>query len=152
MSNSSTISRRAERISGLSVLCFGLAMLFWIIPAHTETISYGWMRPQTLPAIACWGLVALGAAQTLIATSRATQSTPLPNRRDFGRAMLAAALIGAAAWAMGRFGFLPVAPLLSTALLLLLGARRWEWFAIAAACVPLTIWVIIVALLGRALP
>ncbi|MFT6451458.1 MAG: putative tricarboxylic transport membrane protein [Halocynthiibacter sp.] len=152
MKNERANTRIAERLSGLGILCFGLLMLLWIIPGHTETVSYGWMRPQTLPAIACWGLVALGITQTLIANSASLPASSLPSAREFLRALLAAALVSGAIWAMGRFGYLPVAPLLSTALLLLLGARRWEWFAIAALAVPIAIWLITVPLLGRVLP
>lgn len=133
-------------------MCFGIAMLFWIVPAHTEIVSYGWMRPQTLPAIACWGLVALGTTQMLIASSSASRSTSLPNPRELLRALLAALLLGGAIWTMARFGFLSAAPPLCVALLLMLGARRWSWFAIAALGVPIAIWVITVPLLGRVLP
>ena len=53
----------ANRISGLVVLLFALALYFLIIPAHTETVGSGWLKPDTLPLVAACALGFLGLAQ-----------------------------------------------------------------------------------------
>ena len=45
---------------------FGLALLLWLIPAHTETVDYGWIRPDTLPRACAWGLLMLGLVQAAV--------------------------------------------------------------------------------------
>ncbi|MCC0044595.1 MAG: hypothetical protein H6892_09585, partial [Brucellaceae bacterium] len=50
----------ANRLSGLAVSLFGLAMIFLVIPVHTEEVGSGWMKPATLPVACCVALALLG--------------------------------------------------------------------------------------------
>ncbi|MCP5368297.1 MAG: hypothetical protein H6906_12370, partial [Hyphomicrobiales bacterium] len=68
------------------------------------------------------------------------------------RAALYLAVAALGVWAMGRIGFVWVAPALVLALMLLVGERRPHWMAVAAIVVPGVIWLVVEVLLGRTLP
>lgn len=136
-----------HRLSGLAILAFGAVLLLWIIPAHTETVSYGWMRPQTLPSACAWALIALGAVQALTSGG--------PERLDAGEAALVfglAALSAAAIWGFGAVGFLVTAPIFAAALVIFVRERRIGWAVAAILGAPAAIWVIVTLLLNRPLP
>lgn len=139
--------RLANRMAGLAVAGFGTALLVWLIPAHTEAVGYGWMRPQTLPQICGALLVPLGLWLAL----RPGGAVAL----DAGEAAicaLVAALSAAAIWAMGRFGFLVTAPVFAALLVAVIGERRWVWIAAGVLVAPAVIWLVVPVLLGRPLP
>ena len=137
----------ANRTSGLAIFLFALTMLFVVIPAHTETVGSGWMKPDTLPALCCYALALLGAAQ--MARPRG-ETTLKPGEIVRFLAML---LISAVcAWAMGRFGFLPGAVALVILAMLASGERRPVLIGSVALILPAATWLIIVQLLGRSLP
>jgi putative tricarboxylic transport membrane protein len=74
---------------------------------------------------------------------------------DVASAWRAGAFLAYAAvmvWAMGRFGFVWVAPPAMLALMLLLGERRLAWLGLGALAVPALVWTCVVVLLGRTLP
>ena len=47
-----------------------------------------------------------------------------------GRLALGIVVVFVGVWAMSRFGFLPVAPVLAALLVLICGERRWAWIAL----------------------
>ncbi len=65
---------------------------------------------------------------------------------------LCAALSAGALWAMGRYGFLAVAPILAACLVAMIGGRRWPWIAASVLGAPAIIWLVVPVLLGRPLP
>lgn len=137
----------ANRLSGLAVALFGAALLAWFIPAHTETVSTGWILPQTLPRACGVALIVLGLWLAVFPAGAVAL--------DGGEAAvvaLCAVLSAAAIWAMGRFGFLWVAPVLAAALVVIVGERRWPWALLGIAAAPLLIWLVVPVLLGRPLP
>lgn len=136
-----------NRLLGLFFAVFGLLLLLLVIPYHTETIDYGWMRPRTLPNAMALVMVISGLALAL----RPRGAIDFEPRRA-GRAALYLALIAAGVWLISLFGFEVVAPLLALALMLLIGERRPLWLALGVAGVPLVIWLAVPVLLDRPLP
>lgn len=136
-----------NRLSGLAVAAFGLGIWLYLVPHHTESVDYGWMRPQTLPMICAVALIVLGAIQTLRPTGAVTF---VPGRA--ARAAVVFAVAVAAVWAMGRFGFVVVGPLFAAALMLGVGERRPVWLVAGVAVVPAGIWFIVAETLNRTLP
>lgn len=137
----------ANRTSGLAVFLFALAMLFLVIPAHTETVGSGWMKPDTLPVLCCYALALLGAA-LMVRPRGGTDLKPGEIVRFVAILLVAAAC----AWAMGRFGFLPGAVVLVVLAMLASGERRPVLIGSVALVLPAATWLIIVQLLGRSLP
>jgi len=129
------------------VSVFGLALLLWLIPAHTETVDYGWIRPDTLPRACAWGLLMLGLVQAAVPRGAVAL--------DRSEVIWVAALVvvsGIAIWAMGRVGFLVVAPVFATVLVALIRERRWPWVLAAVAGAPALTWLVVSVLLNRPLP
>ena len=137
----------ANRLSGLVVAAFGLALLLFIIPAHTETVDYGWMRPQTIPDLCAVLLVLLGLLHAVV-----PRGSVRFDRRETLRFALFAAVAVATAYLMGQFGFVAVAPPAALVVMLLIGERRPFWLAAGAIVLPAVIWVTVVHLLERTLP
>ncbi|MGC6453262.1 MAG: tripartite tricarboxylate transporter TctB family protein [Candidatus Puniceispirillaceae bacterium] len=162
-----------DRLSGMIVLLVALAMIFVVIPAHVETAEGGVIQPATFPYALCWLLAACGAWLLVIP---GTQEGPADRGEDrdghdvegvadrgghdapslvqyvqYGRASVHVALLAAGVAAMGRFGFIVVAPFLALAIMLLIGERRPGWLALGAGAVPAMVWVFVVQILGRPL-
>lgn len=137
----------ANRISGLAVALFGLVLITWIIPANTETVERGWMRPQTIPDTCAVLLIALGVIHAVFPTGKVIMR-PKETLRAIGYAIVALLAL----WAMDRFGFLIAAPVFALVIMLLVGEKRPVWLAAGAVALPITIWVTVVVLLGRTLP
>lgn len=137
----------ANRISGLLVALAGLLLWLVVIPANTETVGSGWIRPETLPLACAAALVVLGLLQAI------PRGKPIEvSGADVLRAALFAALAFLAVWAMAAGGFRLAAPVFALALMLLVGERRPVWLAIGAIGVPAAIWLTAVPLLDRTLP
>ena len=136
-----------NRLSGLAFAWFGAALLIWLIPAHTETVSYGFMRPDTLPKICAWALVALGLVQAALAGGGVAVDL-----YETGIVAVTALLSAAAVWGMGRVGFLFTGPAFAAVLVALIGERRPVWALAAVAGAPSITWLVVVWLLGRPLP
>lgn len=136
-----------NRLSGVCMLVFALAMIFAVIPAQTETVDYGRMAPATFPTVIA-GILALFAAIHVAAPTGTAEVAA----GDAARAALILALGGGALWLMGRWGYLLVAPALCALLMVILRERRPLWLAISVVGVPGVIWLIVDKLLGRALP
>ncbi len=137
----------ANRISGLLVALTGLVLWLVVIPANTETVGSGWIRPETLPLACAIALVGLGLLQAVPRGRPVELSTA-----QTLRAGLFAALAFLAVWAMAAGGFRIAAPAFALALMLLVGERRPVWLAVGAIGVPAAIWLTAVPLLDRTLP
>lgn len=139
--------RTANRLAGLVVAGFGLALLLWIIPAHTEEVSSGWILPQTLPRACGVALVLLGLWLAVFPKGAVTL--------DGYEAAIVTLCLGLSAisvWLMGRIGFLWTAPMLAALLVALIGERRWPWALAGVFSAPVLIWLVVDQLLGRPLP
>ena len=140
-------TQTTNRLSGAAFALFGLALLLWLIPAHTETVDYGWMKPDTLPRACAWGLLALGLIQTTLPRGEVSL--------DPGELLWVAGLAvlsGLAIWGMGRVGFLIAGPAFAAILVALIRERRWYWIAAAVAGAPALTWLVVSVLLNRPLP
>ena len=137
----------ANRLSGLADAVFGLALLLFVIPANTETVDYGWMRPRTIPDLCAVLLVLLGLLHAAM-----PRGSVRFERREAIRFILFAAVAVLTVWLMGQFGFLPVAPPAALVVMLLIGERRPFWLAMGALALPALIWVVVIYLLERSLP
>lgn len=138
----------ADRIAGAAVMAFALALWFIVIPDQVDKADYGWMRPRTLPYILTGALFVLGLL--LILTPKDAQT---PEQRSLDRHLGGVlALAGFGVFAMGQWGFLIAAPVLTAAAAWLVGERRWPMLGAAGILVPLSIWVLVGQVLGRPLP
>ncbi len=139
--------READRWSGLVCLLFGVALYVAIIPWQVETVSYGWLRPRTLPrALAV--IIALCGLWLMLVPSGDARPVGTP----WLRAGLFAGLLIAGLWLISRLGFVWVAPVLALAIMVLSGERRPLWLVLGAAGLPLAIWWTVTVLLERTLP
>jgi len=136
-----------NRISGLVVAVLGVILLFWIIPRHTETVDYAWLRPATLPTITAVIVIISSIVHLIFPSGKAEFDVPLALRAGL---YFVISLIGLSL--MYFVGFLIAAPLLVMALMLLIGERRPLWLIAGIALIPLAMWSSIVLLLDRPLP
>ena len=136
-----------NRLSGVVVAVFGIILLFWIIPRHTETVDYGWLRPATLPVITAVIVIITSLVHLIFPTGKAEFDVPLALRAGL---FFVISLIGL--YVMHLAGFLVAAPLLVMVLMVLIGERRPLWLVAGIVVLPLAMWSSIVLLLGRPLP
>ncbi len=136
-----------NRISGLVVAVLGVILLFWIIPRHTETVDYAWLRPATLPTITAVIVIISSIVHLIFPSGKAEFDVPLALRAGL---YFVISLIGLSL--MYFVGFLIAAPLLVMALMLLIGERRPLWLIAGIVLIPLAMWSSIVLLLDRPLP
>jgi putative tricarboxylic transport membrane protein len=136
-----------NRISGLVVAVLGVILLFWIIPRHTETVDYAWLRPATLPIITAVIVIISSIVHLIFPSGKAEFDVSLALRAGF---YFVISLIGLCL--MYFVGFLIAAPLLVMALMLLVGERRPLWLIAGIVLIPLAMWSSIVLLLNRPLP
>ena len=138
--------RAANRIAGLAVLGFALALWLWLIPWQVDAADYGWLRPRTLPMICAVGLGIGGLGLALFPAGR-VELAPVRSLRVAGLLVLA----GITVWAIGRWGFLRAAPVFALVLVAVLRERRWPWILASVALIPAFIWSA-AQFLGRPLP
>ena len=136
-----------NRLSGLAFFAFGVALLLWLIPANTETVDYGWIRPDTVPKACAWAFVALGLVQAALPRGRVEVDV-----REALWVAGIAALSALAVWGMGRFGFLATGPVFAAVLVVLIREKRWYWAAAAIFGAPAITWLVVGVLLNRPLP
>jgi len=136
-----------NRISGLVVAVLGLILLFWIIPRHTETVDYAWLRPATLPIITAIIVIISSLVHLIFPSGKAEFDVPLALRAGL---FFTISLIGL--FLMHLVGFLIAAPLLVMVLMLLIGERRPFWLIAGIVLIPLAMWSSIELLLNRPLP
>jgi putative tricarboxylic transport membrane protein len=135
-----------NRLSGLVVAVFGIILLFWIIPRHTEAVDYGWLRPATLPNVTAIVVIISSIIHVIFPSGMAEFDGQLAMRAGLFFMISLAGL-----FLMHHVGFLIAAPLLVTVLMLLVGERRPLWLATGIVLVPLGIWSAIELLLKRSL-
>ena len=136
-----------NRISGLVVAVLGVVLLFWIIPRHTETVDYAWLRPATLPVITAVIVIISSIVHLIFPSGKAEFDVPLALRAGL---YFVISLLGLCL--MYFVGFLIAAPLLVMALMLLVGERRPLWLIAGIVLIPLAMWISVVLLLNRPLP
>ncbi len=136
-----------NRLSGVVVAVFGIILLFWIIPRHTETVDYGWLRPATLPIITSVVVIISSIVHVVFPTGKAEFDAPLALRAGL---FFVISLIGL--YVMHLAGFLVAAPLLAMVLMVLVGERRPLWLFAGIVLIPLAMWSSIELLLKRPLP
>lgn len=136
-----------NRLSGVVVAVFGLLLLFWIIPRHTESVHFGWLKPTTLPNITAVVMVITGIIHVIFPAGTAEFDVqPAVRAGIFFVISLAGLFI------MHHLGYLIAAPLLAMVFMLLVGERRPLWLFAGVVMVPLGIWSSIELLLNRPLP
>jgi putative tricarboxylic transport membrane protein len=137
----------ADRWSGLFFMALGIVLYAVVIPWQVETVDYGWLKPRTLPRILALVMV-LGGMSLLLWPVGDAAPRYVPWRRS---GMFAAVLI-VGLWAIAKFGFVVVAPVLALVLMGLAHERRPLWLLLGAAGLPLAIWFAVAVLLERPLP
>lgn len=135
-----------DRQIGLAVAFFGLFLLAWLIPHHTEDVGYGWLRPQTVPQICGVLLMALGGMLII------APGPNVPPNLPFLRLVSGIAVTALGLWLMPRLGYLITAPLMAAPLIFLIGERRPVWVLLGLALAPSVVWLVVTTLLGRPLP
>jgi len=136
-----------NRLSGLFAAIVGIILLFWVIPNHTETVDYGWLRPATLPKITVFIIIIAGTVHFIFPRGTA--------ELDFASAGRSALFLGigvAGLWLMNISGFSIGAPVLMLALMIIIGERRWQWLLSGVIMLPAFIWLCVDYLLKRPLP
>ena len=137
-----------DRLGGLAVALFGLALMMVVIPGQVETVDYGWVRPETVPNAMAVALIVLGLMQAAFAKDGSAAWRTHAALRALGYL----AVTTLAVWAMGQFGFIVIAPVMMLVLMLLIGERRLLWLGLGVGAVPVIVWLTVVRLLDRTLP
>ncbi|GGA27410.1 tripartite tricarboxylate transporter TctB family protein [Neptunicoccus cionae] len=137
----------ADRISGIFFLLLGLAMYFVVNPAYIETVEGGSLNPKTVPNIISVIIALCGGLLVVKPTHH-----EVGDLRNIARTGFYSLLLIAGLYAMSRFGFEYVAPVLAFAIMWFIGERRPFWLAFGAVGMPALIWFLVTQALGRALP
>lgn len=136
-----------NRLSGLFIALFGVLLLIWVIPNHTETADYGWLRPATLPNIMSICMIILGLFHFVFPTGKAELDGALTLRF-----LLIFLLCLVALLLIKYIGFVFVAPGLAMIVMFLIGERRPKWLLTGIIIIPVSLWAIVVFVLERPLP
>jgi len=137
----------ADRIQGIVVLGFGIALLVWLVPSYVTRVPGDPLDPSMFPRAAGWIISGLGLAQILLAQPGGS----VPDGREvFGVICFIVALL-IAALLLPLLGFLPVACGLMIASLVLLRERRPLWAATTLIGVPFFVWFLFTIVLSRSL-
>jgi len=137
----------ADRISGAFFCLFGLAMYFFVIPVYVETADGGSLSPNTMPNIISIIIAVSGGILFLKPTKQ-----QLRDPRKMAITGFYVLLLVAGIYAMSRFGFEYVAPVLALAIMWFIGERRPLWLISGVVLMPAAIWFAVTQLLGRGLP
>lgn len=136
-----------DRISGTFFLVLGLALYFFINPNYIETVNGGNLAPSTFPNILAIVLAVCGAALLFKPTTQ-----QVPDLRNVLVTSAYVALLVVSLYAMSKFGFEYIAPVLALAIMVAIGERRPLWLGIGVVAMPGLIWFLVTVVLGRALP
>ena len=136
-----------NRISGIVVAILGALLLFWIIPQHTETVDYGWLRPATLPIIPTVIVILTSIIHVLLPSGTVDFDVSLALRAGL---IFVISLSGL--FLIHLAGFLVAAPILMAVLMIVIGERRPIWLITGIVLIPLAMWSTIELLLKRPLP
>jgi len=148
--------RRANIISGIVLACFGLVMIFAIIPWQIEAGPKGMMSPSLVPTMMMVLITGLSVLLTVInwraRTKESIEDTPNP----VSRAELAALVKVGALFALALGLYLWISPLfagiaLVAGALLILGERRPLVLVLMPAGFMLAIWFLFYKVLGTAI-
>ena len=141
------MSLSADRVSGAVFTLLGLGMYFLVIPGNVETVDGGNLSPSTVPNYISLTIAICGALLVLKPTEHKT-----PNIHALMLTSAYTAVLATGIYAMSKFGFEYVAPILAFVLMLMIGERRPLWLVLGAIIMPLMIWFLVTYPLGRALP
>ena len=122
-------------------------MFFYQIPTQIETVTFGAIRPKTMPQILSV-LIGVFGAVLMIKPADGSDLRQVP----WGRTGLIVAILVAGLWLIAQVGFVTVSPALALVLMLVMGERRAFWLCIGAAAMPALIWFCVTILLQRPLP
>ena len=136
-----------NRLSGLVVTLAGIILLFWIIPNHTETVAFGWLKPNTLPNIVTIVIIILGLFHFILPSGKAEFDIKLALRIGLFFMITMASL-----YFMSVVGFLIAAPIMVMIVMILIGERRPLWLVSGIVLGPAAIWAAVDLLLNRPLP
>lgn len=137
----------ADRLQGIVVLGFGIALLVWLVPGYVTRVPGDPLDPSLFPRAAGWMISGLGLAQIVLARPGGTAPAV---REVVGVVGFIAALV-VAALLLPVLGFLPVACGLMIASLVLLRERRPLWAATTLIGVPFFVWFLFTIILSRSL-
>ena len=137
----------SDRIAGLIIATLGWVLLFVIFPVAIEDIEGGSIQPDTLPNALAGFLAACGI---LLALKPGDSSARDP--QELMMVLLYIVVMALGLFAMSRFGFVIVSPVLALAIMLLFGERRPIWLALGCVGMPAIIWLLVVQILERPLP
>ncbi|WP_171181619.1 tripartite tricarboxylate transporter TctB family protein [Ruegeria sp. HKCCD8929] len=138
---------QTDRIVGLIVATLGLMLLFVIFPIAIEDVEGGSIQPDTLPNAVAGFLVICGV---LLALKPGESCARDP--QELMMVLLYIVVMALGLFAMSRFGFVIVSPVLALAIMLLFGERRPFWLALGCVGMPAIIWLLVVQILERPLP
>ena len=136
-----------NRLSGLVVAMAGILLLFWIIPNQTETVAFGWLKPNTLPNIIAVVIIILGLFHFILPSGKAKFDIKLALRISLFFMITMASL-----YVMSVVGFLIAAPIMVMIIMILIGERRPLWLVSGIVLGPAAIWAAVDLLLNRPLP
>lgn len=136
-----------NRLSGLVATLAGIILLFWIIPNQTETVDFGWLKPNTLPNIITIVIIILGLFHFILPSGKAEFDIKLALRIGLFFMITMASL-----YFMSVVGFLIAAPIMVMIVMILIGERRPLWLVSGIVLGPAAIWATVDLLLNRPLP
>ncbi len=125
----------------------GIVLLFWIIPNQTESVAFGWLKPNTLPNIMTIVIIILGLFHFILPSGKAEFDIKLSLRIGLFFIITMASL-----YFMTVVGFLIAAPIMVMIVMILIGERRWLWLISSIVLGPAVIWAAVDLLLNRPLP
>ena len=142
---------KADLISGVLLMVFGLALLFWIIPAQTDQDTGAAVPPDLLPQICAVGITILAGILTVNAARGATPPNKAPKLSEWSAmvGVLAIVIIGTVLFshvhtAVGGF-------FVSVATMLYMGERRWYLLIALPSALVLSIYLLFYEFLGTAI-
>ena len=142
---------KADLISGILLMVFGLAMLFWIIPAQTDQDTGAAVPPDLLPQICVVGITILAGILTVNAARGTTPPSKAPKLSEWSAlvGVLAIVIVGTVLFthvhtAVGGF-------FVSLATMLYMGERRWYLLIALPSVLVLSIYLLFYEFLGTAI-
>ena len=140
------MSTSVDKASGGFFLLLGLALYFLVIPIFVEQVEGGNIQPDAIPNAVSIVLAVSGLLLMLKPTMLQIQPA-----RHFLAATFYKTILGAATYAMTRFGLMYIAPFLALLVMLKIGERRALWLSIGVIGMPALIWVLVAQVLDRGL-
>ncbi len=136
-----------DRISGTFFLVLGLTMYLFVNPNYIESVNGGNISPNTFPNILS---IIIAVCGTMLLFKPTTQQAP--DLRSVAITSMYVLLLVVGLYAMSKFGFEYVAPVLAFVIMIAIGERRLHWLLLGIVGMPVLIWLLVTIVLGRALP